>query len=74
MPLLFLVLPNYPSTTKWLTATEKDAIIASRAAQGNTGHQQHFQREYLVVTLKRECSSVAPSSTRRADMQTGRRT
>lgn len=73
MPLLFLVLPNYPSTTKWLTATEKDAIIASRAAQGNTGHQQHFQREYLVVTLTREYSML-PSSTRRADMQTGRRT
>jgi len=54
VPLLFFVLPNYPSTTKWLSAEEKDAIVASRAAQGNADHQQHFQKKYLVVTLKRE--------------------
>lgn len=34
--LLFFVLPDYPSTTKWLTVEEKEAIVASRAATGST--------------------------------------
>ena len=53
VPLLFLVLPDYPSTTKWLTAEEKETIVASRAATGNVDHA-HFRKDYLVATLTRK--------------------
>ena len=59
VPLLFFVLPDYPSTTKWLTGEEKEAIVSSRASSGNTDHT-HFQKEYLVVTLKREFPFATP--------------
>lgn len=53
VPVLYFVLPDYPSTTKWLTAKEKDAVIASRAQRG-AADKAHFDIGYLKTALKRE--------------------
>mgnify|MGYP002718718824 FL=1 len=51
-PLLFFILPDYPSSAKWLTPVEKDTILASRALQG-TEDKTHFRKDYLIAVLKR---------------------
>lgn len=44
--LIFIFLPDDPTRSKWLTASERDAILANRAAEGQAS-KQHFEWKYL---------------------------
>lgn len=44
--LIFIFLPDDPTRSKWLTDSERDAILANRAAEGQAS-KQHFEWKYL---------------------------